>query len=402
MDDGFFSAAEARRVRPLPTLVPRCDQCGLFRDCGSPKMPVDGEGRRRVLVVSDYPGREEDRQGRPLVGEAGKLAAGVFRDLGFDLRRDCWITNAQICHDHLGRHPKTATDDCRPNLLRAVRDLDPEVIILMGGVALASLVGHLWKADVGKATRWAGWRIPAHKPNAWVCPTHNPAFLLRRDRDPVLRADFRRHVGDAMSLAGRPWPAGPPDYAAGVEVLHSTGEAARRLRRYRAGMVAFDYETTTLKPDGPAAEIVCASVCWEGRETIAFPWGGEVLPAMRDLLENPDVGKVGYNIKFEDRWSIAKLGTRVRGWAWDGMLAAHALDPRRGVTGLKFQAFVRLGQPDYNSHVEPFLQSVGEGCNAPNRVWEVGLPTLCKYCGVDSVLEWHVAQSQMKEMDWHG
>jgi uracil-DNA glycosylase len=399
----FFSAAEARAVRPLPTLVPRCDQCGLkdHPGCRTPKMKVDGAGKHRILVVAEYPGGEEDAAGRPLVGRSGRLAAEEFERAGLDLRRDCWLTNAQICYDAGHRAPATAVADCRPNLLRALAELKPEVVLLMGGAAIVSLLGHLWKADVGKVRRWTGWSIPARPPlNAWVLPTYNPAYLLRRGDDAVLWAEFRDHLAAAARLRGRPWTAPPVD---AVETILSPDEAAVRLRRFRSGRAAFDYETTTLKPDGPHAEIVCASVCWEGRETFSFPWAGPVIPAFREFLENGEIAKIGYSMKFEDRWSLVHAGVRVRGWLWDGMLAAHALDPRRGVTGLKFQSFVRLGVPDYNSHVEPFLDSGREnGCNAPNRIWQVGLPALLKYCALDSLYEFQVAESQMKEMGYDG
>lgn len=395
----FFTAAEARAIRPLPTLIPRCEQCGLHRRCKTPKMRPAGEGRRGILVVGDYPGEDEDREGRPLVGRSGRLAAEEFARVGLDLRRDCWATNAQICFDAAKADPKTAVADCRPNLLRTVAELRPSVILLMGGRAITSLIGHLWKADVGKTKRWTGWRIPAHPPlNAWVVTTYNPALLLRRKDDAVLWKEFREHLATAAACRGRPWDA-PPEFEKRVEVLLSPDEAAGRLARIRRGVAAFDYETTTLKPDGPHAEIVCASVCRDGEETFAFPWAGPVIPAFRAFLQNPEIRKVGWNAKFEDRWSARATGARVAGWCWDGMIAAHALDPRRGATGLKFQAFVTLGQPDYNSHVEPFLESTGEGCNTPNRVRMVGLPALCRYCAMDSLLEYLVAREQMGEID---
>lgn len=395
--DGFFTASEAMRVRPAASVFPRCDHCGLYKSCKSPKMPVDGGGRRGVLICSDYPGRDEDRDGRPMVGGAGRLTAAVCRDLGVDMRADCWLTNAARCH---GAHDhKTATDDCRPNLLNAIKELKPSVVVLAGGQAVKSLLGFLWKADAGPAGRWAGWRIPARPFNCWVCPTFNPAHLLHDDRDPVPGMMFRKHLDQAFALAGtRPWPAGPPDTERDVEVVADPDAAAARLARHTAGAVVFDFETNMIKPDHRDAEVVCCSVCWEGQETIAFPWHGAAKPALKNLLEDPAVAKIGYNIKFEDRWCRDKLGIGVRGWAWDGMLAAHCLDPRKGVTGLKFQAFARLGEPDYNFHVESFLQSRDKGGYEPNRVREIAPRLLMRYCGMDAILEYRVAQLQMAEM----
>lgn len=396
----FFSAAQARAVRPTPSMIPRCDQCKLYRSCLSPKMAVDGAGRRRVLLVSEYPGAEEDRQGRPLVGPSGQLLEKVLRELGVDMRRDCKLTNALICYDTNKKGPKTAVDDCRPHLLRTLAAYKPEVVVLLGGTAIQSLIPHLWKPDIGKTSVWVGQDIPSQRINAWVCPTYNPAALLRKEEDRVMASEFRRHLSVAFGHSGVPWPDGPPNYEASVERIMDPEVAADRLSGYRDGLLAFDFETTTLKPDGKHARIVCCSVCWEGRETIAYPWHGRAIEETKRILMDPAIGKIGSNIKFEARWVKARLGITVKGWAWDTMLAAHALDPRRGVTSIKFQAFVKLGQPDFNSHLEPYLVPVNEdaGGNAPNQIERIGTDLLLRYNGMDSLLEYRVARAQMSEV----
>lgn len=410
MSNGFFSAADARRVKPLPTLHPRCDQCGLFQSCHSPRMRVAGSGRRRILVVGEQPGAAEDRQGQPLVGQSGQYLSDVASSVGLSLRDDCWLTNALICHDTNKSEPKTAVDDCRPNLLNTIRQLKPTTIILAGQMAVTSLIGHLWKPDVGPIGRWTGRQIPSQKLNAWLCPVHNPAYLLRDKVDRITKDQFREALREAASLTTVPYPDGPPDYSAMVERIYSPNEAAARIRNYTSGRVAFDFETTCLKPEAPGAEIVCCSVCWEGRETISFPWHGQVIPAVRELITRPDVGLIASNLKMEDRWCRRHLGTEPRHWAWDTMLAAHCLDPRpggtgradqtprgSGTTGLKFLSFVHLGVPDYNSHVEDGLSADGGG-NALNRIKQLSIDTLLTYCGLDSLLEYEVAKIQARMM----
>ncbi len=399
----FYSEAEARVQKAPPTEVPGCDRCKLYQACKSPKMKAEGRGERGILIVGDYPGKDEDFYGRPMAGGTGRYLRDTLQRMGVNPTRDCRITNAQICYDVAGRKPAKATEDCRPHLLREIRDFDPRVIILMGGAAISSVIGHLWRPDVGLASRWFGKQIPAHKPNVWVCPMTNPASLFYEKASPVAKDIFESQLEAALALEDRPWPDGPPDYASQVRCIYDPSEAAQVLDKYTSGQIAFDYETTTLKPDGPHAEVVCCSVCWEGKETIAYPWVGPAREATRKLLENPDVGKIGWNAVFEDRWSRERLGINVRGWIWDGLLAAHLLDPQSGVTGtgLKFNAFCYLGMSEYNSHVEPFLDSgKSNGGNAPNRIREVDLRTTLLYCGLDSLLEWEVTKLQMKEMGY--
>ena len=399
--DGFFTRSEVTARAPLPRL-PQCDRCGLHQaGCNTPMMPVSGAGRLGILVCSDYPGKNEDREGVQFVGESGKYLGEVLARSGVDMRRDCWLTNARICYS-ASDPPEHAVDDCRPNLLRTVRELNPEVVILAGGDAVRSLLTYTWGRDPGGVRRWAGYRIPDRRLNAWVCPTYNPAYVVRRerdrDRDPVLERDFSSHVAAAVRSGGRPYPSPPPDLGDSVDVVLDPDAAADRVRRVRSGLIAFDFETDRLKPDAADAQIICCSYCWNGTETVAFPWAGAVRRAMVELLEDPNVGKIGQNIKFETRFCLARLGCMVQNWVFDTMLAAHALDPRPGVTGLEFQEYTRLGLSSHKYLIAPFLESTQPGGNSPNRIRQVEIHKLLKYNALDSLTEYLISQILAKEI----
>ncbi len=391
--DEFFSESQARLTRPLPTLIPRCGACGLYQHAQTPKMKPDGRGEKKILIVGEYPGKAEDSQGKPLVGGVGQWLETRCQSVGINLRRDCWLDNASRC---LGAndHP-TSVSDCRPNILKYIAEKNPVVIVLLGTDALQSVVGHFWKADVGAVSKWIGYRIPCTSPNAWIVPLYNPAHLMRDD-NPIRDKQFMEGLKWINKQTARPWKE-PPNYESQVEVIPNPEEAAKRLACIRDGIIAFDFETNCIKPEAKTSEIVCASVCC-GKETFAFPWTGRVKDVFRDVMEDDGVRKIGFNVSFEDGWCRTKLGIQVRGWCWDGMLSAHALDPTRGVTGLKFQAWVRLGAPEYNSHIEPMLESEKKGGYERNRVREIELPLILFYCGMDSLLEFQVAKHQAKEL----
>lgn len=415
--DGFFPASVARATRPWESVLPECDRCGLYRaGCRSPKMPRTGDGRKRILVVGEAPGADEDAENAQFVGRTGRALQGHLRDLGIDLRNDCHLTNAVRCRPELNkldRYPQ-AVDCCRPLAWRDVEETDPELILLLGGAAVRSIIPKLWrKDDVGPIARWAGTRIPAHRPNAWVVPTYHPSHVARQKEagDVFTENEYLRHLRDAVSLVGtRPWPDGPPDYLSRVEAVMSPDEAAARLRKYTGGLIAFDFETTCLKPDAPDSRIVCASVCWEGQETIAFPWHGDARREMRRLLADQRVGKICQNATMELRWTWAKERVEVANVVFDTMLGAHALNPREkqkerdaGVTGLKFLAFAHLGQPIYNDHLDVFLASREDqkrvrGCYAHNRIAEIDTRQLLIYCSLDSLLEYELAMIFMRQL----
>lgn len=407
--DCLFAGATARLLKPAASLVPRCGDCGFKEACRSPKIKPTGGFRKRILVVGEFPDADTDRVGEPFTGPAGQFLSLACREAGFSLRTDCRLTDAVICRPPNGNLKKAKkgnpVDHCRPTLLKTLTASDPFVVILLGNAPVRSLLGHLWGVgDPGNIGRWAGFVVPARHPNCWVCPTFHPTFLQQAD-DQAANRQFVGHLARARELADsgiRPWET-PPDYTKRIECIHDPEEAATRLRKYTGGEIAFDFETDRLKPDQtgddgkPISRIVCASVCWEGQETIAFPWHGPVRDAMRELLVNSDVAKVGWNMTMEHRWTLAHLGVHVKGWSWDGMLASHALDPRGGVTGLKFQAFARLGQPTYNAHVEPYLAGADGGGNTPNRIHEVGVSEILSYCGTDSLLEYMVSRIQQAD-----
>lgn len=397
MPEGFFHISTLAQSKAPAYTVAQCGQCGLYKGCHSPKMPWTGEGRLGVLVIGEAPGEKEDEQNVQLIGPAGQRLRTALRRIGVDLDRDCWKTNTLIC-----RPPdnETPTDDqiewCRPNLNDTLAALKPRVIIPMGGIAVKALIQPLWREEIGPMARWAGWQIPCQKPNAWICPTWHPSYLLRAE-DEVLDLWWQRHLTDAFELEGRPWPdTGPPDFKGQVECHRDPNVAARILRQMvaKGGPTAFDYETNCLKPDGPKAAIYSCAVCWRGRRTIAYPWAGEAIKATQEYLASP-LPKIASNQKFEQRWSIKEFGHGARAWAWDTMLAAHAADSREGITSIKFQSFVRRGHAGYSSHIDDLLKA--ENSRALNRIKEVELGDLLLYNGLDALLEYDTAAVQMDD-----
>ena len=396
----FFQTGtiQALNSRIPLSLTTKCDACKLQYGCKSPKMKVTGRGERRILIVGEAPGEEEDRKGRQFVGPTGQKLEQTLSRCGVDLR-DCILTNALICHppDNKIKNQRSV-EWCRPNLLRTIRDEDPEVIILLGATAVSSLLSTTWHGQVGGVGRWAGWRIPDSKYNAWVCPTWHPSFLLRQKRpDPVLEALFEQHLRAAVSIKSRPWPSGAPDYRGMVAVEKSPDAASRWLKsKVRPGVtIAFDYETNMMKPDHPESEIVSCSVSVGGTDTLGFPWHGPAVREMSRILRDYRIKKIGCNVKFEDRWTRALLKHGVEGWRWDTVLAAHMLDNRGKIAGLKFQAYVLLGAPDYDSHIKPYLK--GDGGYGKYRIRELGLDALLTYNALDSLLEYKVADVQIKQ-----
>ncbi len=399
---GFLRPSTLTASKRQP-LIARCSACQLYKGCQSPKMEVYGSGRRKVLVVGEAPGKEEDEKGRPFIGKAGQRLRKTLQKIAVNLD-DCWTTNALICRPPDNAKPsKEQIGHCRPNIIRDIQELQPEVIILLGNAAIESVIGWLWKPDVGGIGKWCGWDIPCQQLNAWICPTWHPSFVMReeeKDRpDPVVPMFFEQHLRAAFSHDRRPYVT-VPDYNKCVRIELNANRAADWIMGMGivAKPVAIDLENNPLKPDADHAYVRCCAVS-NGTHAVAFPWHGKAIRAMEGLIRS-DVPKIAANLKHEHRWCQKVFGRQVKNWAWDTMLAAHVLDNRPGTKGLDFLSFAVLGLGTHKAGMGQYLK--GTGGNGKNRIEEIELRQLLEYCAKDALTEWHIAKKQADQLGVKG
>lgn len=391
---GFFAASSFVNKQPKRNTLSKCGSCGLYKTCFSPKMPVTGKGLKNILIVAEAPGELEDRKNTQLIGKAGKRLRTLLKELSIDLDRDCWKTNAVICRPPNNKTPSNEIIDCcSANLFKTIETLKPVCIILLGGVAIQSLIGTMRDEKSGERAIYMGEQIPAQQFNAWICPTYHPSYLLRME-DSLLERTTKEHLRIAISKAkNRPFKNDVPDYTKQIDILINKNSQVRAFMGdiiKNNTMFAFDYECNCLKPEFENSRIYSCSIS-TGKETIAFPWSDNIAIPMVLLLKSK-VAKIAANMKFEHRWSKSQVGVSVRNWYWDTMLAAHVLDNRKGVTGLKHQAFVKFGINSYNDHIEFLLKSKN---GRYNRIHEIDIYDLLIYNGMDSLLEYKLAKRQM-------
>jgi uracil-DNA glycosylase family 4 len=397
---GFFADSELISTAPT-ALLPRCGSCQLYTKCQTPKMPVQGKGKKKILIVGRPPNAAEDSKGRFAGGKSGSDLIRALSRYGIDLFEDCWIMGALACWAGRREIPTPEQiEHCQPTVLNFIKKAQPELILLFGPEALTSVLRDAYKRGSYDIKTYAGFCIPSRKYNAWICPLDHPDFIFNSEKNNNQRVSlifWEKRLKEALQRKGRPYAHPPEQLESKIQRIYDSREAAKRLIEYRkkGGEIAFDYETNCLKPEWPEAKIISASVCYEGEETIAFPFDGPAVEALARLLKS-SCPKIAANLKFEDRWTKKILGVQVRNWAWDTMLAAHWLDCREGITGLKVQAFLQLGIPAFNTKVEDYLKSVD---GSPyNRVDQIGLDDLLTYNGLDSLIEFEIAKIQQRKL----
>lgn len=180
----------------LEASIRACTRCGL---CAGRTHAVPGVGDRgaRWLFVGEGPGRNEDMQGEPFVGPAGKLLDNMLRALGLARGIDTYIANIVKCRPvgADGRDRPPAPDEiaaCLPYLQRQVELIRPDVIVALGKTAAVSLLGLA--DDVSLASLRGQPRDYAGIP---LVITYHPAYLLRK---PVDKARTWRDLCVARSL----------------------------------------------------------------------------------------------------------------------------------------------------------------------------------------------------------
>lgn len=156
----------------LARQVASCRACPL---CQQRKQAVLGVGDPNPdwLFVGEGPGAEEDVQGEPFVGQAGKLLDNMLAALGIARGNKVYIGNAVKCRPPGNRTPEAAEmTTCRPYLERQIALLKPKVIVLLGKAAVFSVLNEdkTLASMRGQRFEYAG--IP-------VVVTYHPAYLLR-------------------------------------------------------------------------------------------------------------------------------------------------------------------------------------------------------------------------------
>lgn len=140
-----------------------------------------GSTQAQWMIVGEAPGAEEDRQGEPFVGAAGKLLDAMLQAIGLDRgasdQRGVYIANVLKCRPPGNRNPAPEeVAQCAPLLQRQVALLQPRIILALGRFAAQSLLGSAAPISQlrGHVHRYAG--IP-------VVVSYHPAYLLRNPAD---------------------------------------------------------------------------------------------------------------------------------------------------------------------------------------------------------------------------
>ena len=152
----------------------------------------DGNPKAQLVFVGEGPGADEDAQGLPFVGRAGKLLTQMIEAMGLQ-RKDVYICNVVKCRPPENRQPeRDEVAECSPFLFRQIDTIAPKVIVCLGSTAAQTIlqtnrgISHFR----GEWIEFRGRKLIA---------TYHPAYLLR---NPAAKSEVWRDLQKVMAELG--------------------------------------------------------------------------------------------------------------------------------------------------------------------------------------------------------
>ena len=169
--------------------IKKCCSC-LLRGTCSQVVPGEGNPEAQILFIGEAPGAEEDKQGTPFVGAAGKFLNQMLEAI--DLKReDVFIANVLKCRPPANRDPMPEeVAACWPWLLEQIKTIKPKLIVLLGRHAMEIFLPNQKISQIhGTAVRR---ELPGVGKQVFYVLYHPAAALYQGNLREVLLADFKK------------------------------------------------------------------------------------------------------------------------------------------------------------------------------------------------------------------
>jgi len=306
---------------------PGCQACSLRNNI---KIEPTGSNFPVFYFLGEAPGFDETVAKRQFVGRSGKrLRKTLYSIIDNDFEKEYirW-NNALKCRPPENRTPtKEEINCCKKYLIEDINKTKPMVIVTFGEVPLSTIT------DLDDVFVFAGRFITARVGgiDCYVYPMYHPSFLLRNEKsdkfyNEFFDACFRRLFTILPDLE----PAkveNKEDITKNILVFLNEDEALSYMKDSLYGnLLAFDIETTTLRPFDKNAKIVSASVA-NSDVSISFPFTEKIRDFLIDFMKEKEI--ITHNLKFELEWFYNIYGSRVFDIKWhDTMIQAYLIDYR--------------------------------------------------------------------------
>ena len=221
----------------------KCSECPLNKETLN---PVFGQGSLKptFILVAEAPGREEDKQGKPMVGQSGQLSDQFLVAAG-TTRESIYVTNTVLCRPPNNETPpQGAITACSERLKAELASLETPVVLATGAVAAHTLLNTTKKiTSLNGAASWS------NEYDKFVVPTFHPAYILRNRNSDIGSEAVETYKQALMFSSGK--VALPPrnfelkyEYADTARKVNKVLDALERAAERDYLRVACDTETT--------------------------------------------------------------------------------------------------------------------------------------------------------------
>jgi len=172
----IFSGTKLEKLNKLKKKIQLIKKCELKKSANN-LVFGDGNINSKIMIVGEGPGANEDMEGKPFVGRAGKLLDKMLESIQLD-RTKVYITNVVNFRPPENRKPtEEEINRYLPFLISHIEIINPKILLLLGSTALNTLIGS--ETVISKARgKWIQKEIGLVKP--WIISSFHPAFLMRQ------------------------------------------------------------------------------------------------------------------------------------------------------------------------------------------------------------------------------
>jgi DNA polymerase len=172
----------SQKLQVIKQNVIECEKCDLCKTTTN-SVPGKGNFKSNVIFVGEAPGRNEDKNGEPFIGVAGKKLSAALEEAGIS-REDVYITNIVKCRPPKNRVPTTTErDTCKEYLKQEISIIKPKIICILGNTAFNSLLGG------SEITKFRGKLVQKDK-QLYFLTVHPAATIYNQDLIKVLKKDI--------------------------------------------------------------------------------------------------------------------------------------------------------------------------------------------------------------------
>ena len=171
-----FSGTKLQKLQKLKKSIQLIKNCELKKNATN-LVFGDGNISAKIMIIGEGPGAQEDKEGKPFVGRAGKLLDKMLESIHLN-RTKVYISNVVNYRPPANRLP-TEEEIARylPYLKNHIEIMNPKILILLGSTALNAIIGNVTVISRARG-KWIQKEIGTVKP--WIIASFHPAFLMRQ------------------------------------------------------------------------------------------------------------------------------------------------------------------------------------------------------------------------------